>query len=58
MKIENEQSVARFLLRYPVFSAHRAGGGGIISIPPPIRPPLLPNVFNEVEEVEEEDESS
>jgi len=40
---------------YPVFSANRAGSGGINSIPPPIRPPLLPNVFNEVEE---EDESA
>ena len=43
---------------YPVLSASRAGGGGINSIPPPIRPPLLPNVFNEVEEEDEEDESA
>ncbi|HEY6350052.1 MAG TPA: hypothetical protein VI636_11645 [Candidatus Angelobacter sp.] len=33
-------------------------GGGIKIIPPPIRPPLLLFRFNEVEEVEEEDESS
>ncbi|HEY6350390.1 MAG TPA: hypothetical protein VI636_13365 [Candidatus Angelobacter sp.] len=41
------------LKMYPVFSANHAGGGGINSLPPPIRPPLTPNVFNAVEEVEE-----
>ena len=44
-KLHNEVS------RY--FLANRAGGGGINSITPPIRPPLLPNVFNEVEEEDE-----
>jgi len=37
----------------PYFPDQPGCGGGISSLRPPIRPPLLPNVFNEVEEEDE-----